>query len=144
MNIITCDPDELKSLTLLVHPSAARLSEAAHRLREARVWPLLYVSRIVGPCVESPRGHLAHVIRHRLEIHFADDADTPIILDSIALLFEPTLNIDPLHLLNRMARIRRLIVAWPGTVTGSTLAYAVPEHHHYRTWPAPEATIIPL
>lgn len=144
MNIITCDPDKLKALTLLLHPSAARLSQAAHRLMGARGWPLSFVSRIVSAGIDSPRGRSARVIRQRLERNLTHGPATPTILNDVVLLFEPSLKIDPLRLLTQLARGRRLVVAWPGSATGSTLAYAVPEHAHYRTWPLPDATIIPL
>jgi acyl-CoA reductase-like NAD-dependent aldehyde dehydrogenase len=38
----------------------------------------------------------------------------------------------------------RLIVMWPGTYRNGVLAYAVPEHSHYRTWNDPQVTITVL
>jgi len=50
------------------------------------------------------------------------------------LLFDPSLKIDPLSLIRQVARIKQLIVLWPGEYSTNILSYAVPEHHHYRAW----------
>jgi len=67
----------------------------------------------------------------------------------IDILFEPTLALDPLHLLRETSRLRPLIVLWPGAFVKGVLAYASadPAHAHYRTWGRPELCpdcIIPL
>jgi hypothetical protein len=58
----------------------------------------------------------------------------PILVSDIPLLFEPALHLDPLRLLREASRQTVFIVAWPGMVDGSRLAYAVAEHSHHRTW----------
>lgn len=50
----------------------------------------------------------------------------------IALLFEPTLLLNPLMLMLEASRRTPIIVAWPGIIEGDRLAYAVLEHSHYR------------
>jgi len=59
---------------------------------------------------------------------------TPVLCTRPDLLFEPSLLLDPLALFRQVARIKQIIVLWPGEYTANTLTYAVPEHHHYRTW----------
>ena len=73
----------------------------------------------------------------------ATHADT-ILLADIGLLFLPDLRLDPLVLLTRLSAHARLVVAWPGSYDSHNLAYAVPEHGHYRSWPAPDTLIINL
>ena len=58
----------------------------------------------------------------------------PVLCTYPDLLFDPSLEIDPLALFRQAARIIQLIVSWPGEYSANTLSYAVPEHHHYRTW----------
>ena len=60
--------------------------------------------------------------------------NAPLICTDLDLLFEPALQLDPLPLLHQMGRRRPLVACWPGTCAGGLLAYAVPEHAHYRTW----------
>jgi hypothetical protein len=62
----------------------------------------------------------------------------PLICTDIDILFEPTLRLDPLRLFLDASRQTSLIIAWPGTFQHNHLAYAVPAHAHYRTWPRPE------
>jgi len=58
----------------------------------------------------------------------------PILCSTPDLLFEPSLKIDPLAFFRQGAKIIPLIVLWPGEYTANCLSYAIPEHHHYRTW----------
>ena len=62
----------------------------------------------------------------------------PLLCVDIDLLFEPSLQLDPLRLLRDSSRQVKLVVLWPGMVANGRLAYAVPEHGHYRVWPAGE------
>jgi len=65
----------------------------------------------------------------------------PVLCTEIDLLFEPTLELDPLRLLCDIGRITRLVVTWPGSYLHDLLAYAVPDHSHYRTWRNPEVYV---
>jgi hypothetical protein len=64
-------------------------------------------------------------------------APGPVLCTEVDLLFEPSLKLDPLRLVRDASKRTRLIVAWPGSYVDDVLAYAVPEHHHYRTWHKP-------
>jgi hypothetical protein len=59
---------------------------------------------------------------------------SPVLCSCPDLLFDPSLIIDPLSLIRQLARIKQLIVLWPGEYSTNALSYAVPEHHHFRTW----------
>ena len=69
---------------------------------------------------------------------------TAVLCIGIDLLFEPTLQLDPLKLLRDASRATRIVVAWPGSYSDDTLTYALPEHGHYRTWRRPDAEIVRL
>jgi hypothetical protein len=60
---------------------------------------------------------------------------------NIDLLFEPSLNLDPLMLFRQAGRRKSIIVLWPGSYSNNLLSYAVPAHRHYRTWTDPNARI---
>ena len=51
-----------------------------------------------------------------------------LLLDHIEILFDRTLSIDPLKLLQNNAKNSTLVVAWPGQKSASSLAYATPNH----------------
>lgn len=58
----------------------------------------------------------------------------PVLCTYPDLLFDPSLEIDPLMLFRQAARKIKLIVLWPGEYSANTLCYAIPDHQHFRTW----------
>jgi len=59
-----------------------------------------------------------------------------LLLNHIEILFDRTLSIDPLKLLQSCAKNLTLVVAWPGEKTTSSLTYAAPSHPEYRSYKA--------
>lgn len=62
--------------------------------------------------------------------------DNLLLMDNIELLFDRTLQLDPLDLLKQHARVRRVVAVWPGQLTQGRLTYATtghPEHQDYGT-----------
>jgi hypothetical protein len=56
-----------------------------------------------------------------------------IVLDDIELLFDRTLQLNPIGLLKRPAQGQRVVASWPGELQENRLSYASmghPEHHH--------------
>lgn len=127
------------SCLLLAHTDVARLEVAANWLRGHYNWPSLTVGKTLGDALihvapagrgrEAEKVFQATVRQHR---------PGPLLCTEIDLLFEPSLSLDPFRLLRRASRQVALIVAWPGAFENDVLAYAVPEHGHYRTWPHPD------
>lgn len=58
----------------------------------------------------------------------------PILCIGIDLLFHPSLQLDPFSLFRSASRIKSLIILWPGEYYANTLTYALPAHHHFRSW----------
>lgn len=57
-----------------------------------------------------------------------------VLIDNIELLFDPTLQLNPLDLLRRLAHAKRIVAVWPGTLSNGRLTYADighPEHRDY-------------
>jgi len=59
-----------------------------------------------------------------------------LLLNHIEILFDKTLSIEPLKLLQSNAKNLTLVVAWPGEKTTSSLTYAMPSHPEYRYYKA--------
>ncbi len=60
--------------------------------------------------------------------------DAPLLLDNLEVLFEPSLKINPLNVIKRLAHSRRVVAAWPGEMRNDRLIYAGmghPEHRDY-------------
>lgn len=71
---------------------------------------------------------------------FADLLSEPqtdvLLLNYIEILFDKTLLIEPLKLLQNNAKNLTLVAAWPGEKNASSLTYAVPNHAEYRSYKA--------
>lgn len=66
----------------------------------------------------------------------------PVACSHLDLLFHPSLEMDPFSLIRQVARIRQIIVLWPGAYSSNTLSYAIPAHHHYRAWRLSNALLV--
>jgi len=58
----------------------------------------------------------------------------PVLLDNIEVLFDTTLKIDPLHLLENLSRSRTIIATWPGRLVDNRLVYAEHWHPEYQAY----------
>ncbi|MBU0705522.1 MAG: BREX-3 system P-loop-containing protein BrxF [Chloroflexi bacterium] len=130
---------------LLVHLQIHRLEDTADQLLSTYGWPRLSVGQELGDVLlsESPQNR-SRVARQWMPVRLGDVAPGPALCTEIDLLFDPTLELDPLGLLRDVSRLSQMVVVWPGSYQGDVLTYAVPEHSHYRTWRKPEVPIAVL
>ncbi len=70
--------------------------------------------------------------------------DKPAILNHIEILFEPSLQQDPLRLLQGLSRNRTILAIWNGQVNNGYLTYATTEHPEYRKYPIRDLNILSL
>ena len=73
------------------------------------------------------------ILRELADQHAKDNL---LLIDNIELLFDRTLQLDPLDLLKQHARVRRVLAVWPGQMNEGRLTYATtghPEHQDYGT-----------
>lgn len=59
-----------------------------------------------------------------------------VLLDNLEVLFERTLEQDPLRLLKGISRYRTVVAAWNGTMEDGSLVYGDHGHPEYRSYPA--------
>ena len=64
-----------------------------------------------------------------------------VLLDNTELLFDASLQQDPLRLLQGVARNVTVVAAWTGEVREGSLRYAVPGHPEHRHYPAEDLLI---
>lgn len=127
---------------LLVHTDVRRLQEAAHALGNETGWPVLSVGSVLSKALLLEPDQLRpRAARLQLETMLGEQAPGPALCIDVDLLFEPSLEMDPLAAFRNISRITRLVVAWPGNCSDGTLAYGVPEHAHYRAWRDPRVAI---
>jgi hypothetical protein len=134
----------LSNLTILVHPHMARLDAEFAQWRSIGTWAIVSVGRELAAAAtddSTARGMLA---RDALNAAILTSEAETVLCTDLAPLFDPTLHIDALALFGQLARQRRLVVLWPGSYHEGVLSGATPEHAHHRTWPNPDALVIPL
>ena len=123
-------------LVLLIGPPRSGKSRLLAQLSERRDTPVLNVSAGLGRqllAIPSTRRHLRAA---ELLKDMADEAarNGLLLLDNIELLFDNTLQLNPLDLLKLHAHAGRVIAVWPGGLRENRLSYATtghPEHQDY-------------
>lgn len=93
-----------------------RLLEVADRLRPLRV------ARLLDAIVQEA-------------------ASSVVLVDQIELLFDTTLQQDPLQCLQQLSRSRTVVAAWSGEIESGSLTYARPGHPEYRRYPSNDLMI---
>ena len=123
----------------LVQPKMVKLGEATTLIHQHYDWPHLNVNQKLSHALQdtSPTKRPFRT-SHTLTEMIYNHGTGPLLCTDISLLFEPSLQLDPLQLLLTASKTVCLIIAWPGTYQNETLAYAVPDHAHHRAWAAPD------
>ena len=57
-----------------------------------------------------------------------------VLLDNIELLFDVSLQINPLLLLTKLSRNKTVVATWSGSIESSKLVYGKPNHPEYRSY----------
>ena len=132
-------------LVLLVGSSGsgktAVLEEVVKRTNSPRINLNLELSKHL---LELPLRQRVLRVRDLIDRIIDEVGGESILLDNIELLFDRTLQQDPLRLLQSISRNRTLVAAWNGTLEDGQLIYATPDHHDYRRYPTHEALIVGL
>lgn len=71
-------------------------------------------------------------------------ANKAVILDRTEILFDKSLQQDPLKLLQHISRNRQVVAAWDGVLEDGKLIYAEPDHIEYRQYPISDFFVVDL
>ncbi len=130
--------DLYERLVLVIAPGAA-MREVARRTG----YPCHNVS------LELSRRLLEVSVRHRpvlaprLLSEIVMQSDSPVaLLDHLEVLFDVSLRLDPLRLLQHLSRQRTLVAAWSGSLAAGCLSYAAPGHPEHRRYAAGDLPLI--
>jgi len=123
-------------LILLVGPSRSGKTQLLRQLgTKLNIEPLnvgLDLGRRLAATPISKRGFSAGELLR--EIADRERTQNPLLLDNLELLFEPSLQINPLDLVRRLAHSKRVVAVWPGELRGDRLVYADMSHPEYRDY----------
>ncbi len=130
-------------LVLVVAPAGA-----------GKTWALQEVVRnrgttVVNVNLELSRRMLDLTVRQRalqvprlLDEIVSQAAGEPVFLDNIEILFDVSLQQDPLRLLQGISRNRTIVAAWNGSVQNDWLVYAAPDHPECRRYPVKDLVLV--
>ncbi|HLF86024.1 MAG TPA: BREX-3 system P-loop-containing protein BrxF, partial [Nitrospiria bacterium] len=122
-------------LILVTAPAGEGKTLALKSVKEITGAPLINVnlelSRILLDLTEHQRSLQVPQLLNKI---VAQRDSEIVLLDNIEILFDISLKLDPLRLLQGLARNNTLIAAWNGAIIGNYITYAMPEHHEYRKY----------
>lgn len=72
----------------------------------------------------------------------ADQAQSPVVLDNLEILFDKDLQQDPLRLLQGISRKRLVVASWNGVINSGRLLYAEIGHPEYRSYDSVDALLV--
>ncbi len=80
----------------------------------------------------------------RILDQLATQAQPPVVLDNLEILFDKDLKQDPLSLLRDISRNCAVVASWSGCSAGGRLFYAEREHPEYREYDSVNALIVSM
>jgi hypothetical protein len=120
---------------LLVSRDVAVLARAALEAQRLFAWPVVSMDDVVcEPLLPLPVAVRAGQVNGLIDMTLQAYVPGPVLVTDTDVLFEPSLQLDPLLLFQRASRLLPLVVTWAGAFEHGRLSYAVPEHAHYRLW----------
>jgi len=123
-------------LILLVGPPSSgktqRLRQLAAKLNSESINLGLELASLLAATPNNKRGFSAgELLREITNDHKTGDL---LLLDNLELLFEPSLQINPLDLIKRLAHAQPVVAVWPGELRGDRLTYADMSHPEHRDY----------
>lgn len=79
---------------------------------------------------------------HSLLDMLVNQAQSPVVLDNLEILFDKDLQQDPLRLLQSISRNRSVVASWNGIMSSGRLLYAETGHPEYRCYDSVDALIV--
>ena len=131
-------------LVLIVGPRGSGKTLALRAVAEQAGYPYLGVGLALSEdLLDVPPTERPFRVSPALD-KLVDKHGPVVLLDNLEILFEPTLQLNPLSLLQTLSRSRTVVAAWNGALTGSTLTHAEPGHREYRTYPRGQLVVVAL
>jgi len=119
---------------ILVHPQIQILEKISNEIQGFGIAHLNVSKDLSASLMEVSMNERSRFSQKWLIDTLTSFKKGPVLCTCPDLLFDPSLEIDPFSLFRQAARVIKLIVMWPGEYSSNNLSYAVPEHHHFRTW----------
>ncbi len=120
-------------LVLVVAPVGAGKTTALQDVRNRTGAPLVNVNLELSlRMLELTKHQRALQLLPLLREIVGNGGDETILLDNIEVIFDISLQQDPLRLLQGLSRNKTVVAAWNGIIVEDSLTYAAPEYPEYR------------
>jgi hypothetical protein len=123
-------------LILLIGPSQSGKTQLLRQLGSKLKIGVFNVGQELGRRLAATPNNKRGFLTGELLREIADKerVEDQLLLDNLELLFEPSLHINPLDIVKRLAHSKCVVAVWPGELRGNHLIYADishPEHRDY-------------
>ena len=127
---------------ILTNPQIQILDEISEKIQSFGVKHLNVSKELSDALMTVPTNERGQFAEEWLKDLLGELREKPVLCSYPDLFFHPSLKIDFFTLIRLVARIKQVIILWPGEYSTDTLTYAIPDHHHYKVWKTPESLLI--
>jgi len=135
-------PELYYRLLLVVAPSGAGKTLALQDIAKRTGAPLVNLNREVSERLLDLTERQRALQLPRVLEDVVGTNQSLILLDNLEILFDVSLEQDPLRILQRLSRNRTVVASWNGTVDGDYLVYAAPDHPEHKRYLARELVLV--
>ena len=122
-------------LLLVVAPAGAGKTTALTYVKERIGTPLVNVNlELSRRMLELTERQRALQLSRQLREIIDNAAGEEVLLDNLEILFDVSLQQDPLRLLQGLSRNKTVVAAWNGSIDKNHMTYAVPDHPEYHRY----------
>lgn len=124
-------------LILLVGAPGVGKTVLLNALGKIRGLSVLNIGAELGRRLSAIQQKQRHLHANTMLRELADQQtkDDLLLVDNIELLFDRSLQLDPLDLLKRYAHAKRVVAVWPGELYNGRLSYAEMGHAEHQDYP---------
>lgn len=132
-------------LVILAGAPGSGKTSALQALALKRTYPLVNVNlELSKRMLELTRTQRSRQIERLMKETIAAVPGDVVLLDNLEILFDTTLEVEPLRLLQVSSRNRTIVASWNGVFQGGTLTYAEPGHPEFIQFKQTDAVVVAL
>lgn len=134
-----------QQLVVLVGLSSAEQTSLLHNVGQRFGWPCVNLNLDLSYRLLELSKHKRRLRAGQIVMEICEQIEGEVrLLDNIEMMFDLSLQLNPLQLLQSMARNRTLVVSWPGKVSDGQLLYANADHPEYCCYSADNLLVVNL